>query len=183
MSRLKERYKNEIRQKLNETFGYKNPMLVPKLKKVVINMGIGEAVKDKGILQDHIAEMALISGQQPVVTKAKKSVANFKLREGQAVGIKVTLRGTRMFEFTDRFLRVDVPRIRDFRGFNAPKGDTKGCYSLGLNDQEIFHGLNLDKIKRQQGMNITFVTSARSDKETEELLRLLGMPFKEERKS
>lgn len=176
MSRLRKQYTEEIKAEMTKRFGYKNVMLVPKLAKVVINMGVSEAVKDKGVLPDHLNELALIAGQKPVPTLAKISVSNFKLREGQAIGAMVTLRGSRMYDFVDRFLNIDAPRIRDFRGFKR-KADGRGNYSLGLDSQEIFHGLNLDDVKRTQGMNITFVTTAKSDEECLAMLEMLGMPF------
>jgi len=154
-------------------------MNIPELKKVIISMGVAEAVKDKNIIQDCVKELTLISGQKPIVTRATKSVANFKLREGQAVGLKVTIRGTRMYEFLDRFSNIVCPRIRDFRGFNK-KGDGRGSYSLGLSDQQMFPELNLDEVKRDQGMNITFVTTAKKEEECLELLTQLGLPYKRE---
>lgn len=177
MSRLKKYYVDKVRKELNQKFGYKNPMTIPCLRKVVINMGIAEAAKDKNAIQDCINELAMISGQKPIITKSKKSISNFKLREGMPVGLKVTLRGNRMYDFIDRFFNIVCPRIRDFRGFN-PKADGSGNYSLGLDDQQIFPELNLDEVKRTQGMHITFVTSASEDGECIELLRLLGLPFK-----
>lgn len=177
MSRLKKRYKDAIRPELQKKFSYSNPMMIPVLKKIVINMGIAEAAKEKNAIQAHVNEVALLSGQQPVITKAKKAISNFKLRAGQPIGIKVTLRGVRMYEFLDRFCNIVTPRIRDFRGF-TPKGDARGSYTLGLNDQQVFPELNLDEVKRTQGMNITFVTDAKTDEQCIELLRLLGMPFK-----
>ncbi|MBS0622896.1 MAG: 50S ribosomal protein L5 [Verrucomicrobia bacterium] len=180
MSRLKEKYKNEIRKKLQEQFSYHNVMLIPRLEKVVINMGISQATQDKGILQEHTNELAMLSGQKPILTRAKKSISNFKLREGQAIGMMVTLRGKRMYDFVDRFLNIDAPRIRDFRGFKR-KGDGRGNYTLGLDSQEIFHAINLDKIKRTQGMHITFVTTARKDEECLALLSELGMAFRKQR--
>lgn len=177
MSRLKAHYTNNVKKELQEKFQYPNPMLVPALKKVVINMGTAEAMKDKNTLQDHFNELSLISGQKPMYAKSRKAISNFKLREGQNVGIKVTLRGQRMFDFVDRFCSIAAPRIRDFRGFNT-KGDGRGNYSLGLDDQQIFQELDLDKVKRSQGMNITFVTTAQTDDECIELLRQLGLPFK-----
>lgn len=176
MSRLKRHYEENVKKALLEKFGYENPMLIPGLKKVVINMGIAEASKDKNHMQSHFNELALIAGQKPVFAKARKSVANFKLREGQNIGIKVTLRGKRMWDFIDRLFSIASPRIRDFRGFKS-KGDGNGNYSLGLNDQQIFPELNLDDVKRTQGMNITFVTTAQNDDGCIELLRLLGLPF------
>ncbi len=177
MSRLKQRYQKEVRGQLQDKFGFPNSMKIPKLKKIVINMGIAEASKDKNTIQDCVNEMTLISGQKPVITRAKKAISNFKLREGQPIGVKVTLRGDRMFEFADRFINIVCPRIRDFRGFPI-KCDGRGNYTLGLSDQQVFPELNLDDVKRTQGMHITFVTSAETDEECIELLRLLGVPFK-----
>lgn len=176
MSRLKKRYHEEIKEALKEKFSIDNAMKIPELKKIVISMGVAEAVKDKNVMQDCVKELALISGQKPLMTRAKKSVANFKLREGQAIGLKVTLRGKRMYEFFDRFCNIVCPRIRDFRGFKK-KGDHRGNYSLGLSEQIVFPELNLDEVKREQGMNITFVTSAEKDEESLELLTQLGLPF------
>lgn len=164
---------------MQEKFGYKNSMLIPQLKKIVISMGLAEATKDKNAIQDCIKEMALISGQKPILTRAKKSVANFKLREGQAIGLKVTLRKKRMYDFLDRFCNIVSPRIKDFRGFSSKQCDKSGNYALGLSEQVIFPELNLDEIKRTQGMNIAFVTSARTDDECIELLKLFGFPFKD----
>ncbi len=176
-SRLQVKYNTEIKGKLSEKFDYKNPMLIPKLKKVVISMGIAEATKDKNIIQDHIKELTVISGQRPIVTRAKKAISNFKLREDQAIGLKVTIRGKRMYDFVDRFVNIVSPRIRDFRGFKQG-ADGRGNYSLGLDDHQVFPELNLDEIKRTQGMNITFVTSAQTDAECVELLANLGLPYK-----
>jgi large subunit ribosomal protein L5 len=176
MSRLQKRYKEEVRNALKEKFKYENVMLIPSLKKIVISMGLAEATKDKNALQDCIKEMTNLSGQKPIVTRAKKAVANFKLREDQAIGLKVTLRKKRMFDFFDRFCHIVSPRIRDFRGFPL-KCDGSGNYSLGLQEQQIFPEINLDEVKRTQGMNITFVTSATNDAECTELLKLLGLPF------
>lgn len=177
MSTLKEKYETEIAEALKEKFGYKNPMLIPGLRKIVISMGLGDALKDKNALEDARKELALISGQMPVPTRAKKSVANFKTREGQVLGLMVTLRKKRMWDFMNRFCNIVSPRIRDFRGFNI-KCDGRGNYSVGVSDQQIFPELNLDEVKRIQGMHITFVTSAQSDEECFELLKMLGMPFK-----
>lgn len=152
-------------------------MRIPKLLKIVINMGVAEITKEKNALQDCVNELTLIAGQKAVLTKAKKSISNFKLREGQPLGVKVTLRGLRMFEFLDRFINISSPRIRDFRGFEE-KCDGQGNYTLGIDDHQIFAELNLDEVKRAQGMNISFVTTAETDEECIELLRLLGMPFK-----
>ncbi len=177
MSVLQERYKTEITPKLKEKFAYKNVMQVPVLKKIVINMGIAQALKDKNAVQDCINELTMLSAQKPILMKAKKSVSNFKLREGQNVGLKVTLRGSRMYDFLYRFIHISAPRIRDFRGFNT-KCDGNGNYSLGIDDQQIFPEIDLDKVKRAQGMHITFVTSAQTDAECLELLTQMGMPFK-----
>lgn len=177
-SRLKTRFNTLVRPALHKKFNYENVMMIPSLKKIVISMGIAEATKDKNAVTDCVNELTLISGQKPITTRAKKAISNFKLREDQPIGLKVTLRGQRMFDFLDRFCNIAAPRIRDFRGFNS-KADGRGNFSLGLEDQMIFPELNLDKVKRSQGMNITFVTSARNDEECVELLRLMGVPFKE----
>ncbi len=177
MSRLKKRFKEEIQKELQNKFAYKNPMMVPFLEKVIINMGIAEASKDKNAIQDCVNEMTMLTGQKPIITKAKKAISNFKLREGQPIGIKVTLRGIRMYDFIDRFFNIVCPRIPDFRGFPS-KCDGKGNFTLGISDQQVFPEINLDAVKRAQGMNITFVTSALTDEECVELLRLLGLPFK-----
>lgn len=177
MSRLKKRYLGEVQKELQKKYSYKNPMQVPRVVKVVLNMGIAEASKDKNAIQDCLNEMALIAGQKPLLTKAKKAISNFKLREGQPIGIKVTLRNQRMYDFIERFCSIASPRIRDFRGFEI-KCDGRGNYTLGVVDHKIFPELNLDKVKRDQGMDITFVTTAETDEECIELLRLLGLPFK-----
>jgi large subunit ribosomal protein L5 len=179
MSRVQEKYKNEVKSKLQEKFQYSNCMLIPQLTKIVISMGIAEASKDKNAVQDCLKEMTQLSGQKPILTKAKKAIANFKLREGQANGIKVTLRNKRMYDFFDRFCHIVSPRIRDFRGFPV-KCDGRGSYSIGVQEQIIFPEINLDSVKRTQGMNITFVTSAKTDQECVELLTQLGFPFKTE---
>lgn len=176
MSRLKKYYLEVVRDELQKQFEYPNPMMVPRVRKIVINMGLAEAVKDKNALQDCIEELALISGQKPMLTKARKSISNFKLREGTPIGLMVTLRGERMFDFMDRFFNIVCPRIRDFRGFKS-KADGRGNYSMGIDDQQVFPELNLDKVKRVQGMHITFVTSAETDEHAVEMLRLLGLPF------
>lgn len=181
MTSLHKKYKEEIRDELTKQFGYENPMLIPSLKKVVISMGIGEVLRDKTILQDCIKELKQLSGQKPIVTKAKKAIANFKSREGSPIGLKVTLRRKRMYDFLLRFCSIVSPRIRDFRGFPF-KCDGMGNYSLGLDDQQVFPEVNLDEVKRAQGMNITFVTSAKTDEECYQLLKRLGLPFKEGRK-
>jgi large subunit ribosomal protein L5 len=177
MSRLAKKYKEEIKAKLQDKFSYPNPMLIPELKKIIISMGIVDAVKDKNAIQDCIKELTLLSGQKPIVTRAKKSIANFKLREGQTVGLKVTLRRRRMYDFCDRFCNLAAPRIRDFRGFSS-KCDGRGNYSVGLEEQQVFSELNPDEVKRAQGMNIAFVTTARTDEECLELLKMLGFVFK-----
>lgn len=177
MTSLKERYYKSIIAELQNKFGYKNVMQIPRLEKVIINMGVAEALKDKNAIQDAVKELTLISGQYPVITKAKKAISNFKLRAGQPLGVKVTLRGNRMYDFLTRCFNISFPRIRDFRGFET-KCDGRGNYTLGIDDQQIFPELNLDEVRRAQGMNITFVTSAKTDEECIELLRLLGLPFK-----
>ena len=180
-SLLEKKYKEEIAPELKKKFGYPNPMMIPRVKKIVINMGVAEAVKDKNIIQDHAKELMFLSGQKPVITRAKKAISNFKLREGQAIGLKVTLRGKRMYDFMYRFIHIVSPRIRDFRGFKA-KGDNSGNYTLGLDDQQVFPELNLDEVKRTQGMHITFVTDANTDAECLHLLTLMGIPFKKDQK-
>lgn len=177
MSRLKKNYLEKVKPALHKKFGYDNVMKIPALKKVVINMGIAEPSKDKNMIQACVNELTMLSGQKPIVTKAKKAISNFKLREGQPIGIKVTLRGQRMYDFIDRFCNIVSPRIRDFRGFPT-KCDGQGNYTLGLDDQQVFPEINLDEVKRAQGMHITFVTTAETDEECVELLRLLGLPFK-----
>lgn len=177
MSRLKERYHSSVKKELQEKFGYENTMLIPQLEKIIISMGLAEASKDKNAIQDHLNELTLIAGQRAVPTKSRKAISNFKLREGQKIGAKVTLRGRRMYDFLYRFCNLVCPRIRDFQGFKA-KGDGRGNYSLGIDDQQVFLELNLDAVKRTQGMNMTFVTNAKKDEECIELLRLLGLPFK-----
>lgn len=176
-SRLKDRYNTVVKGELREKFAHANLMLIPRLDKIVISMGLAEAVKDKNALQSHLNELTLIAGQKAVATKAKKAISNFKLREGQTIGAMVTLRGERMYDFMYRFCNLVCPRISDFQGFK-PKGDGRGNYSLGIKDQQVFLELNLDEVKRSQGMNITFVTTAEKDEECIELLRLLGLPFK-----
>lgn len=177
MSRLQKRYKEEVIPEFKKRYSKRNPMLIPALKKVVISMGLAEAVKDKNAMQSHVHELAQLSGQKPVFTKSKKAISNFKLREDQIIGMKVTIRGKRMYDFFDRFCNIVCPRIRDFRGFKT-KCDGMGNLSIGLDDQQVFPEVNLDEVKRTQGMNITFVTTANSDKECVEFLRLMGFPFK-----
>jgi large subunit ribosomal protein L5 len=177
MSRLQKRYKEVVVPSLKKNHPEKNAMDIPSLKKIVISMGLAEASKDKSFLQQHAKELGLLSGQKPVFTKSKKAISNFKLREDQVIGLKVTLRGKRMYDFFDRFCNIVAPRIRDFRGFK-PKCDGKGNFSVGLEDQQVFPEVNLDELKRTQGMNITFVTSACTDKDCIELLTQMGFPFK-----
>ena len=177
MSRLQKKYQEEVKSAPQNRFQYKNPMLLPILKKIIISMGVAEATKDKNAMQDCVKELTLLSGQKPVLTRARKSIANFKLRQGQAIGAKVTLRKKRMYDFLDRFCNIVSPRIRDFRGFPL-KCDGRGNYSIGIEEQQIFPEINLDEVKRTQGMNITFVTTAKTDSECVELLKQLGLPFK-----
>ena len=178
MARLKEQYQNEIVDALIKKFGYKNIMEVPKLDKVVINMGVGEAKDNAKLLDTAIADMEKITGQKAVVCKAKKSVANFKLREGMAIGCKVTLRGEKMYEFVDRLINLALPRVRDFRGVNPNAFDGRGNYALGIKEQIIFPEVDVDKNPRIHGLEITFVTSAKSDEECRALLAAFGVPFK-----
>ena len=178
MSRLKEQYQNEIVDAMIKKFGYKNIMEVPKLDKVVINMGVGEAKDNHKVLESAVADLEKITGQKAVVTKAKKSVANFKLREGMPIGCKVTLRGEKMYEFVDRLINLALPRVRDFRGVNPNAFDGRGNYALGIKEQLIFPEIEYDKIDKVRGMDIIFVTTAKTDEEARELLALLGMPFK-----
>ena len=177
MSRLKEQYQNEIIDAMIKKFGYKNIMEVPKLDKVVINMGVGEAKDNAKLLDAAIADMEKITGQKAVVCKAKKSVANFKIREGMPIGCKVTLRGAKMFEFADKLMSIALPRVRDFRGVSDKAFDGRGNYSLGIKEQLIFPEIEYDKIDKVRGMDIIFVTTAKTDEEARELLRFLGMPF------
>ena len=177
MARLKEQYQNEIVDALIKKFGYKNIMEVPKLDKVVINMGVGEAKDNAKLLDAAIADMEKITGQKAVVCKAKKSVANFKLREGMNIGCKVTLRGEKMYEFVDRLINLALPRVRDFRGVNPNAFDGRGNYALGIKEQLIFPEIEYDKIDRVRGMDIIFVTTAKTDEEARELLGQFGMPY------
>ena len=179
MSRLKEQYQNEIVDAMIKKFGYKNIMEVPKLDKVVINMGVGEAKDNAKLLDAAIADMEKITGQKAVVCKAKKSVANFKIREGMPIGCKVTLRGEKMYEFVDRLINLSLPRVRDFRGVNPNAFDGRGNYALGIKEQLIFPEIEYDKIDAVRGMDIIMVTTANTDEEGRELLKLLGAPFSE----
>ncbi len=176
-SRLREIYKNEISKAMMEKFGYKNVMEIPKLEKVVINMGLGEAKDNAKILDTAIAELEAIAGQKAVVTKAKKSVANFKVREGMSIGAKVTLRGDNMLHFVDKLVNISLPRVRDFRGVSKDSFDGRGNYALGIKEQLIFPEIEYDKVDAVRGMDIIFVTTAKTDEEARELLRLYGMPF------
>ena len=176
--RLQEKYTNEVIQAMTEKFGYKNIMEVPKLEKIVINMGVGEAKDNQKVLESAVADLQLISGQKPILTRAKKSVANFKLREGMPIGCKVTLRGERMYEFADRLINLALPRVRDFRGVNQNSFDGRGNYALGIKEQLIFPEIEYDKVDKVRGMDIIFVTTANTDEEARELLTLFGMPFK-----
>ena len=177
MSRLKDQYQNEIVDAMIKKFGYKNIMEVPKLDKVVINMGVGEAKENAKVLESAIADREKIAGQKAVVTRAKNSVANFKIREGMPIGCKVTLRGERMYEFVDRLVNLALPRVRDFRGVNPNAFDGRGNYALGIKEQLIFPEIEYDKIDKVRGMDVIFVTTAKTDEEARELLRLFNMPF------
>ena len=177
MARLKEQYVNEIAPALNKKFGYKSVMQIPKLDKVVINVACGEAKENEKILEAVMKDLGQITGQKAVVCRAKKSVANFKLRQGTPIGCKVTLRGERMYEFVDRFFNVALPRVRDFRGINGNSFDGKGNYSTGIKEQLIFPEIEYDKIDKVRGMDINFITTAQTDEEAKELLSLLGAPF------
>lgn len=178
MTRLKETYLNEIVDAMTKKFGYKNVMQVPKLDKIVINMGIGEAKENSKVLDAAMAELEIISGQKPVVTKAKNSIANFKLREGMPIGCKVTLRGDKMYEFLDRLVNLALPRVRDFRGVNPNSFDGRGNYALGIKEQLIFPEIEYDKVDKVRGMDVIVVTTANTDEEARELLAQFGMPFK-----
>ena len=178
--RLKKTYDETIAKAMTEKFGYKNVMEVPRLDKIVINMGVGEATQDKKKVDIAAAEMELIAGQKPVVTKAKKSIAQFKLREGMPIGVKVTLRRERMFEFLDRLITVALPRVRDFRGLNPNSFDGRGNYAMGLKEQIIFPEISYDRIEKVRGMDVIVTTTAKTDDEARELLRLFGFPFPQE---
>jgi large subunit ribosomal protein L5 len=177
--RLRERYRAEIAPALSEQFSYANPMQIPRVVKVVVNMGVGEAAKDSKLIDGAVRDLTAITGQKPAVARAKKSIAQFKLREGMAIGAKVTLRGDRMWEFLDRLVSVALPRIRDFRGLSPKQFDGNGNYTFGVTEQSIFHEIDYDKIDRTRGMDITVVTTAKNDDEGRALLRQLGFPFKE----
>ncbi|HQU73207.1 MAG: 50S ribosomal protein L5 [Calditrichaeota bacterium] len=175
---LKKKYNDEIVQALRKRFEYKSVMEVPKLTKINLNMGVGDAVQDKKLLESAVEDLTMISGQKPAITAAKKSISNFKLRDGMKIGCRVTLRGVRMYEFLERFINLAVPRIRDFRGLPDKSFDGRGNYSVGAREQIIFPEINVDKVDRIRGLDITFVTTAKSDEEAYELLKLFGMPFK-----
>ena len=177
MSRLKELYNSEIKDAMMKKFGYKNEMQIPKLEKVVINMGVGEAKENAKILDSAVKDMETIAGQKAIITKARKSIANFKLREGMSIGCKVTLRGEKMYEFVDRLVNLALPRVRDFRGVNPNAFDGRGNYALGIKEQLIFPEIEYDKIDKVRGMDVVFVTTAKTDEEARELLRLFNMPF------
>ncbi|MBQ6734566.1 MAG: 50S ribosomal protein L5 [Lachnospiraceae bacterium] len=177
MSRYRDLYKDEIAPAMMSKFGYKNPMQVPRLEKIVVNVGAGEAKENVKILENAAGDLATITGQKAVYTKAKKSIANFKIREGMPIGCKVTLRGEKMYEFLDRLVNLALPRVRDFRGVNANAFDGRGNYALGLREQLIFPEIEYDKIDKVRGMDIVFTTTAKTDEEARELLRLFNMPF------
>ena len=176
-SRLQEKYNNQVAPAMMEKFGYKNIMEIPKLDKIVINMGVGNAKENPKVLEKAVEEMEMISGQKPVTTRARKSVANFKLREGMPIGAKVTLRADKMYYFLDKLVSVTLPRVRDFRGVNPNAFDGRGNYALGVKEQIIFPEIEYDKIDQVRGMDVIFVTTAKTDEEARELLKLLGMPF------
>ena len=178
MNRLQEKYQTSVRTELANKFAYKSSMQIPRLEKIVINMGVGDAVANSKVLDDAVEELTLIAGQKPVVTKANKSIANFKLREGMPIGCKVTLRGERMYEFFDKLVSISLPRVRDFRGINPNAFDGRGNYTLGVKEQLIFPEINFDKVKKVRGMDIVIVTTAATDEEGRALLTLMGMPFR-----
>lgn len=175
--RLQEKYEKEVVQAMIEKFGYKNIMEVPKLEKIVINMGVGEAKDNQKVLESAVSDLTIIAGQKPILTKSKKSVANFKIRENMAIGCKVTLRKANMYEFADKLMSIALPRVRDFQGVSSKSFDGRGNYSIGIKEQLIFPEIEYDKIDKVRGMDIIFVTSANTDEEARELLRFLGMPF------
>ena len=176
--RLRAHFEEVVRGRLIDQFGYKNPMQVPKMEKIVVNMGLGEAISNNKLIEQAQEQMMAISGQKPVITKARKSIANFKLREGQSIGAMVTLRSARMYEFFDRLVSIALPRVRDFKGVSSKSFDGKGNYTLGIREQIIFPEINYDKIEKIKGMNITIVTTAKNDEEGRALLRHMGMPFR-----
>ena len=178
MNRLMERYQNDVVKSLVEKFNYSSSMQAPKIEKIVLNIGVGDAVSNSKLLDEAVNELTLISGQKPVITRAKKSIAGFKLREGAPIGCKVTLRGERMYEFLDKLVNISLPRVRDFRGVSNNSFDGRGNYTLGIKEQLIFPEINFDKVNKLRGMDIVFVTTAKTDEEGHELLAQLGMPFK-----
>jgi large subunit ribosomal protein L5 len=178
-ARLKERFEKAIRSELMKEFGFENPMQAPRLEKIVVNMGLGEAINNGKIIDASVEQLSAITGQKPVVTRARKSIANFKLRQGQSIGAMVTLRGDRMYEFFDRLVTIALPRVRDFKGVSPKAFDGKGNYTLGVREQIIFPEINYDKVEKIKGLNITVVTTARNDEEGRALLRHLGMPFRQ----
>ena len=178
MNRLQEKYNNSVKAELQNQFNFKSSMQIPRLDKIVINMGCGDAVENSKVLDDAVEDLTIIAGQKPVVTKAKKSIANFKLREGMPIGVKVTLRGERMYEFFDKLVSVALPRVRDFHGVNPNAFDGRGNYTLGVKEQLIFPEINFDKVKKIRGMDIVVVTKAANDEEGRALLTLMGMPFR-----
>lgn len=177
MNRLQEKYRKEVMPAMTEKFGYKNVMQLPKVEKIIINMGVGEAVGNPKALDSAVSDLTIISGQKPILTRAKKSLAAWKLRQGMAIGCKVTLRGVRMYQFLDKFINVALPRVRDFRGVSSKAFDGRGNYAVGLKEQLIFPEIEYDKIDKIRGMNIVIVTTAKTDEEARELLKLMGMPF------
>lgn len=179
MARLKEKYKNEIAPALAKEFGIENPMAIPKVEKIVVNMGIGEAIANSKVLDTAVEELRSVTGQKPVITKAKKSIAAFKLRQGMNIGTMVTLRGERMYEFLDRLISVALPRVRDFRGISAKAFDGRGNYTLGVREQLIFPEIDFNKVDKTRGMNISIVTTAKTDEQARSLLKALGMPFRQ----
>ncbi|MGI6358994.1 MAG: 50S ribosomal protein L5 [Bacillota bacterium] len=179
MPRLKDKYNNEVRPAMQQKFGYQNVMEIPRLEKVVLNMGVGKAIGNSKLLDAAAQDLATVSGQKPVITRARNSISNFKLREGMAIGAKVTLRGDRMYEFMDKLMNINLPRVRDFRGVSPKSFDGRGNYSLGVKEQLIFPEIEYDKVESIQGMDITVVTTARTDEEAKALLEFLGMPFRQ----
>lgn len=177
MARLKDLYRQEIVPKMMDKFGYKNPMQVPRIQKIVVNVGVGEAIQNAKALDHAVADVTAITGQKPVITKAKKSIATFKLREGMSIGVKVTLRGERMYDFLDKLINVSLPRVRDFHGVSPKAFDGRGNYTLGIKEQLIFPEIDYDKIDKVRGLEVVIVTTAKTDEEARELLKLMGMPF------
>lgn len=178
MNRLREKYENQIKDELMKEFNYKSTMQIPKIEKIVVNIGVGDAVSNAKLLEESVAELELITGQKPVVTKSKKSIAGFKLREGMPIGTKVTLRGDKMYDFLDKLVSISLPRVRDFRGVSADSFDGRGNYTLGIKEQLIFPEINFDKVNKTRGMDIVIVTTANTDEQARALLTHLGMPFK-----